>query len=109
MTSSPAIRSRDTVGACTTGGAVQRFDVADAAPAVVAVGSVGEVIAFAEIVRRRRRRLAREQHVQCVEILERSVEAARCELVTAPVSERWIRAARLRKLEDLHAYAAMIA
>jgi len=70
---------------------------------------VGEVIAFAEIVRRRRRRLAREQHTLCVEILERSVEAARHELVAAPISERWIRAARLRKLEDLHAYAAMIA
>ena len=70
---------------------------------------VGEVIAFAEIVRRRRRRLAREQHALCVEILERSAEAARRELVAAPISERWIRAARLRKLEDLHAYAAMIA
>ena len=45
----------------------------------------------------------------CVEILERSVEAARRELVAAPISERWTRAARLRKLEDLHAYAAMIA
>jgi hypothetical protein len=47
--------------------------------------------------------------VQCVGILARSVETARRELVTAPVSERWIRTARLRKLEDLHAYAAMIA
>jgi len=70
---------------------------------------VGEVIAFAEVVRRRRRRLAREQHVRCVEILWRSVEAARDELVSAPTSERWIRAARLRKLEDLHAYAVMLA
>lgn len=70
---------------------------------------MGEVIAFAEIVRRRRRRLAREQHALCVEILGRSVEAAHRELMVAPVSERWIRAARLRKLEDLHAYATMIA
>jgi hypothetical protein len=70
---------------------------------------VGEVIAFAEIVRRRRRRLAREQHALCVDILGRSVEVARRELVAAPASERWIRAARLRKLEDLHAYATMIA
>jgi hypothetical protein len=70
---------------------------------------VGEVIAFAEIVRRRRRRLAREQHVRCVEILRCSVEAARTDLTGAPTSERWIRAARLRKLEDLHAYAAMLA
>ena len=70
--------------------------------------SVGEVIAFAEIVRRRRRRLAREQHVRCVEILRRSAEAARGDLVGAPASERWIRVARLRKLEDLHAYAAML-
>jgi hypothetical protein len=70
---------------------------------------VGEVIAFAEIVRQRRRRLAREQHVRCVEILRRSVLAARGELADAPTSERWIRTARLRKLEDLHAYAAMLA
>ena len=71
--------------------------------------SVGEVIAFAEIVRRRRRRLAREQHVRCVEILRRSVAAARTDLADAPASEHWIRAARLRKLEDLHAYAVMLA
>jgi hypothetical protein len=70
---------------------------------------VGEVIAFAEIVRRRRRRLAREQHAACVEILWRSVETARGQLQTAPTADRWIRAARLRKLEDLHAYAVMLA
>ncbi len=70
---------------------------------------MGEVIAFAEIVRRRRRRLAREQHVRCVEILRRSVEAARGDLVAAPTSERWVRVTRLRKLEDLHAYAVMLA
>ena len=70
---------------------------------------MGEVIAFAEIVRRKRRRLAREQHVLCVEILRRSVEAARSDLGAAPTSERWIRTARLRKLVDLHAYAVMLA
>jgi hypothetical protein len=70
---------------------------------------VGEVIAFAEIVRRRRRRIAREQHVRCVEILRGSVEAARTDLAAAPIAERWIRAVRLRKLEDLHAYATMLA
>ncbi|HVH17383.1 MAG TPA: hypothetical protein VNF72_03705, partial [Myxococcota bacterium] len=71
--------------------------------------SVGEVIAFAEIVRRRRRRLAREQHAICVEILRRSVDTARDDLATAPIAEHWIRTARLRKLEDLHAYAVMLA
>ena len=45
----------------------------------------------------------------CVEILRRSVETERTDLVAAPTSERWIRAARLRKLEDLHAYAVMLA
>lgn len=70
--------------------------------------SVGEVIAFAEVVRCRRRRVAREQHVRCVEILRLSVEVARGELGVTPTSERWIRAARLRKLEDLHAYASML-
>ena len=86
-----------------------KSDVAGAARAVVPVRLVGEVIAFAEIVRRRRRRLAREQHAACVEVLRRSVETARGELLTAPTAERWIRAARLRKLEDLHAYAVMLA
>jgi hypothetical protein len=70
---------------------------------------VGEVIAFAEIVRRKQRRLAREQHAICVEILRRSVETARDDLGAAPTSERWIRTARIRKLEDLHAYAVMLA
>jgi hypothetical protein len=86
-----------------------KWDVAGAACAVVPVRLVGEVIAFAEIVRRRRRRLAREQHAACVEILRRSVETARGELRTGPTAERWIRAVRLRKLEDLHAYAVMLA
>jgi hypothetical protein len=71
--------------------------------------SVGEVIAFAEIVRQRRRRLAREQHALCVEILRRSVQTARDDLATASTTERWVRTARLRKLEDLHAYAVMLA
>lgn len=38
-------------------------------------------------------------------ILEASVVAARSELPWAPGAERGVRVARLRKLEELHAYA----
>jgi hypothetical protein len=69
---------------------------------------VAEVIAFAEVVRRRRRRVAREQHGRCLEVLRRSVEAAGVELAVAPASEWRVRSARLRKLQDLHAYAIML-
>lgn len=69
---------------------------------------MGEVIAFAEVVRRRRRRMLHQQHVQCVEILRRTVEEARRDIQAAPPAERWLRSVRLRKLEDLHAYARML-
>jgi hypothetical protein len=70
---------------------------------------VGEVIAFADVVLRRRRRTARQLHERCLVILEASVVAARNELPWAPAAERGVRVARLRKLEELHAYAIMLA
>jgi hypothetical protein len=69
---------------------------------------VGEVIAFAEVVRARRVRAARLVHAACREVIARTVCAARAELATAPPAERHIRSARLRKLEELEAYAAAI-
>ena len=69
---------------------------------------MGEVIAFAEIVRARRVRTNRAIHAACRRILERSVLAARVELAAAPPDERPIRMARLRKLEELEAYAAAV-
>lgn len=70
---------------------------------------MGEVIAFADVVLRRRRRVARQLHARCLEILEASVVAARRELPEVPIMERPVRVARLRKLQDLHAYALMLA
>jgi hypothetical protein len=68
--------------------------------------AVGEVVAFQEIVRMRRKRRAQALHLRCRAILAASVRQARTELYTAPAAERWVRMARLRKLEDLEAYAA---
>ena len=70
---------------------------------------MGEVIAFADVVLRRRRRTARQLHVRCLAILEASVVLARSELPRAPAAERGVRVARLRKLEELHAYAMTLA
>lgn len=69
---------------------------------------MGEVIAFAEVARARRQRAARALHSVCRRILETSVLAARAELAAAPVDERGVRLARIRKLEELRAYAAAI-
>jgi hypothetical protein len=66
---------------------------------------VGEVIAFAEIVRMRRQRVARALHARCRELIRASVTAARAELETAPAAERAVRMARVRKLELLDDYA----
>ena len=76
------------------------------APARV-VGSalaVGQVIAFAELVRMRRQRVARAVHAGCRMVIAASVAAAREELARAPARERWVRVARLRKLEELEYY-----
>jgi hypothetical protein len=69
---------------------------------------VGEVVAFQEIVRMRRRRRAQALQLQCRAILAAAVCQARIELGAAPAAERWVRLARLRKLEELEAYAAAL-
>ena len=69
---------------------------------------MGEVIAFAEVVRARRERAARALHQACRRILTTTVVSARADLATAPAAERPVRLARLRKLEELEAYAAAI-
>ncbi len=70
--------------------------------------AVGEVIAFAEIVRMRRQRVARAAHVRCRALIAASVASERLELVIAPVGERPVRLARLRKLEQLDEYASAL-
>ena len=71
-------------------------------------GAVGEVIAFADIVLLRRRRRAQQVHARCLEVLAASVEAARGELVAAPMAERGVWVGRLRKLEELVEYAGAL-
>ena len=66
---------------------------------------MGEVIAFAELVRMRRQRVARAVHARCRMLIAASVDAARIELAAAPTMERPVRVARLRKLEQLEQYA----
>ena len=66
---------------------------------------VGEVIAFAELVRMRRQRVARAVHARCRMLIAASVATARIELTIAARSERPVRVARLRKLEQLEEYA----
>jgi hypothetical protein len=71
------------------------------------VAVVGELIAFAEGVRMRREREGRSHHARCLAILAASVEAARAALVAAErASERAVWARRLRRLEELHEWAA---
>lgn len=67
---------------------------------------MGQVVAFAEIVRMRRQREGRRCHAQCVALIAASVDAARTALRQAPPNERWVWVARVRKLEELAAYAS---
>jgi len=69
---------------------------------------VGEVIAYAEIARARRVRTMRAVHATCRGIIADSVGAARADLAVAPPEEWGVRVARLRKLEELEAYAAAL-
>jgi hypothetical protein len=72
------------------------------------VTAVGEVIAFAELVRMRRQRVARAVHARCRMLIAASVDAARTELAGAPGRERAVRVARLRKLEQLEEYVSAL-
>ncbi len=67
---------------------------------------MGDVVRFAEVVRFRRQRESRRCHARCLEILARSVEAARRAVVTAPARERAVWVSRVRKLEELEAWAS---
>jgi hypothetical protein len=69
---------------------------------------VGEVIAYAEIARARRVRAMRAVHAACRRIIADSVAAARADLAAASPEEWPVRIARVRKLEELEAYAAAI-
>ncbi|MFN8543969.1 MAG: hypothetical protein U0807_07180 [Candidatus Binatia bacterium] len=69
---------------------------------------MGEVIAFQEIVRMRRQRVSQAVHARCRAILDEAVEVMRVELSAASPGLRGVLAARVRKLEDLAAYAAGI-
>ena len=69
---------------------------------------MGDVIAFAEVVRVRRQRVAHALHARCRIIIAASVAAARADLAHAPTRERAVRSARLRKLEKLEAYALVL-
>ncbi|MGH7895018.1 MAG: hypothetical protein ACREQL_10130 [Candidatus Binatia bacterium] len=66
------------------------------------------VIVLAEVARARRQRAVRALHAACRRILAASVVAARAELATAPPDEQDVRTTRLRKLEELAAYAAAL-
>ena len=69
---------------------------------------MGEVIAFAELVRVRRQRVARAVHARCRALIAASIEIAWAELPAAPSPERGIRIARIRKLEQLEEYASAL-
>ena len=71
--------------------------------------AVGEVIAFEELARVRRQRVARAVHARCCVLLADTVTAMRATLADAPAREQWIRVARLRKLEELEAYVSAFA
>jgi hypothetical protein len=68
--------------------------------------AVGEVVRFAEVVRMRRQRENRRCHVRCLGIIAASVDAARTAVAVAPMAERGVWVSRLRKLEELEAWAS---
>lgn len=70
--------------------------------------AVGELIAFAELVRMRRQRVARAVHARCRVVIADSVVVARIDLAGSPVRERAVRVARLRKLEQLEEYVSAL-
>ena len=69
---------------------------------------MGDVIAFAEIVRVRRQRVARALHARCRELIAASLAAARTELAGAPAAESGVWASRVCKLEALDGYASAL-
>jgi hypothetical protein len=56
----------------------------------------------------RRQRVARTLHERCRVLIADAVVTARAELALAPMAERAVRTARLRKLERLEDYASAL-
>ena len=55
----------------------------------------------------RRQRDSRRCHARCLGLISASVAAARVALVSAPDRERGVWVSRIRKLEELEAYASV--
>lgn len=72
---------------------------------VASAPAVGQVIAYVDVERLRRRRHSRRLHLRCLAILTASVTAARLALADCAPREHAIRSARLRKLEELEEWA----
>lgn len=70
--------------------------------------AVGEVIAFEELARVRRQRIARAVHARCRTVVDATVVAMRDALAHAPAPEWPVRVARLRKMEELAAYVSAL-
>jgi hypothetical protein len=54
----------------------------------------------------RRQRESRRRHARCLSIISASVSVARVAAATAPAADRWVWMSRLRKLEELEAWAS---
>jgi hypothetical protein len=69
---------------------------------------VAEIIELEDILRARARRRARVLTERCIAILEESLASCRYAYPEAPPGERFVRAHKIRQLEELIAYAAQL-
>lgn len=70
---------------------------------------VAEIIELKDVLQARARRRERALTARCIAIMEECLAASISAYAQAPPSERFVRAVKIRQLEDLIVYAAHLA
>jgi hypothetical protein len=73
---------------------------------VTVVSRVAEIIDFQVVLRQRARRREHALTARCLALMEECLVVSRIAYDRAPFDERGVRAVKIRRLEDLIAYAA---
>jgi hypothetical protein len=85
---------------------VRQVNLGSRIACVTPVKSVAEIIDLTDVLRQRARRREHALTERCLTIMEDCLTVSRVAYSWAPARERFVRAAKIRQIEDLIAYTA---